>query len=573
MRASSPPAPAAVARPGARGAVDRYGLLAVLALAVLPYLNALNAFWVGDDYNYVVPKTLATVINFFNPVGRAAYRPTNWLTWAVDYQLFGPNPPGWHLTGLLLHAVCTLLVVLLTRELVAAWRPGDGGAGRWLPLLTGAFFAVHPSHPETVTWTGGRADLPFALGLFLAAWAFARWRRGGGARWYALAAVGVWLAILGKEAGLIAPLALLLIDLTLPARPGAATGAAPRGGGRALALALAEPAARVALFLAAMAALLVVFGNGAGALMPLLLLAAGWPLARRAQAGGAASGWGRLAALVRVETPFWVMAGGYAALRVGLSLVGLGRLMYGAETQFNVGPGTLLDAVAGYILIAVGAWEAPATVATWALAARLGLIAAALLVVGLAVWRLGRPALFAALWMPATALVTYEASANRWFYAASFGLCLLAALACHALARRGRAWGLAPAALLIAAWAALTLTVNTRWVESGEVARGIVAQIRAVAPDPPRPATFYMANPPYSYRGVLLFNSGFALAPAYAYQDYTGITGYELQEHAAQAQAALANPALVGPNPVFLRYEAGRLIRYPSLAALVAAGR
>ena len=80
-----------------------------------------------------------------------------------------------------------------------------------------------------------------------------------------------------------------------------------------------------------------------------------------------------------------------------------------------------------------------------------------------------------------------------------------------------------------------------------------------------------MANPPFLYRGVLLFNSGFSEAPSYAYQDYRTVRGYELQEHAAQVQAALADPAQMGPHPVFLRYENGRLVEYPSLAALVAA--
>jgi hypothetical protein len=206
----------AEAAPGGR--VTRAAWIAVLALAVLPYLNAIPAFWVGDDYNYVVPKTLETIVNFFNAVGRAAYRPTNWLTWALDYTLFGNAPPGWHLTSLALHVLNTTLVVLLLRELARAWWPDRPARQVVVPFLTGAFFAVHPTHPETVTWTGGRADVAFAVGLFLGAWALARWRAGGRRepRLYLVAGLGVWLAIMGKEAGLVAPLALLLVDWAMP---------------------------------------------------------------------------------------------------------------------------------------------------------------------------------------------------------------------------------------------------------------------------------------------------------------------------------------------------------------------
>src|SRR4051794_23947430 len=88
----------------------RWALPAALLLGVLPYINSFNAFWVGDDYNYVVPKTPEVVLNFFNPVGRAVYRPLTWLSWAADYALFGPEPLGWKITSLALHLISTVLI-------------------------------------------------------------------------------------------------------------------------------------------------------------------------------------------------------------------------------------------------------------------------------------------------------------------------------------------------------------------------------------------------------------------------------------------------------------------------------
>jgi hypothetical protein len=549
----------APARPGATAAHN--GLVAVLALGVLAYLNALNAFWVGDDFNYVVPKALDTVLNFANPVGRAQFRPLGWISWVIDYTLYGPIPLGWHLTSLALHLANTLLIVLLLRRLARHWWPQDSAARTWVPLVAGAFFAVHPAHPEAVTWISARFDLLAGLGTFLACWAFVHWRDGGPRGFYILTWLAAWWAMMSKESGLLVPLALLLIDLALGTAQGRRLWAAGEWG--ALLRTAGGVLLRAGLALLAMSALLALLGRDGGRALPLVVLLAGLalpPPQRTADHPG--GGW--LLRLGRVHAPFLGMAAAYAGLRVGMALTGQGRLMYGAETHLQFGPSRLLDSAAGYLLIGLGAWDAPAWVAGWPVAVKLGLVLVALVLAGYAVRRLGRPALFAALWVPATALLTFDAAADRWFYIPSFGFCLLAAELLYLAGRARPLVRTVPATALILLWLGLTLAANTRWVESGEVARGIINQIRAFHPDLPRPATFYLANPPYSYNGILLFNTGYQVAPNFAYQDYRTIHTYIVDPPAPL-------PADLGPHPVFLRYEAGRMVEYPTLAALIAA--
>src|SRR5947208_13903813 len=81
--------------------------LGVLVLAVVTaYASAPFNFWVADDYNYIVPKSLDKVIAFFDPTvpSRGFYRPLNWTSWSIDYALWGKSPFGWHLSSILLHA-------------------------------------------------------------------------------------------------------------------------------------------------------------------------------------------------------------------------------------------------------------------------------------------------------------------------------------------------------------------------------------------------------------------------------------------------------------------------------------
>jgi hypothetical protein len=82
-----------------------------------------------------------------------------------------------------------------------------------------------------------------------------------------------------------------------------------------------------------------------------------------------------------------------------------------------------------------------------------------------------------------------------------------------------------------------------------------------------------MANPPPTYKGALLFNSGFGSAVYLLYHDWDRIKSYNLAEDHAQVQAALADPDKVGLNPIFLRYEDGNIVEFQSLQALVEADR
>jgi hypothetical protein len=489
------------------------GLALAVALMLAAYAVAANAWWVGDDYNYVVPKGWAQVLNLFNPVGRPQYRPLNWLTWAADWALFGPEPLGWRLTAYAMHGLNIISAALLGRAIT-------GRAD--VALLGAALFGVHPALTEDVTWTSGRNDVSFALAWLPALWLWVRWRQGAGRRTGLAAIVRGVISILGKETAVLLPLASLWIE--------------------------------------------VIFGRGW----------ARWPGRRDA-------GWWRDPAtwlrLLRDHLPFIGISVGYVALRVGLALTAQGRLMYGeGQLGFLAHP---LEVVAGYMVLATGAWQAVPLVGGWPLAVRVGIVVAGgLIAVGAVRW-LGRFALFALGWIALTLVLTTQAVAYRWFYVPALGVAWLIAWAwawlwdAHRRARRagrGGTWpsvaALAVLVISLGGWSALTVEMNVRWVESGREAQRLLAEIRALVPDPPRPATFYMANPPYSYQGVLLFNSGFGSCINLLYHDWTTIRAYELRESAAQVGAALADPARVGPNPVFLRYEDGHIVRYPSLRAL-----
>lgn len=133
----------------------------------------------------------------------ANWHPVTWLSHMVDVSLFGMNPAGHHLTSLLLHALNSLLLFFLFRDMTGQALPS---------ALTAALFALHPLHVESVAWIAERKDLLSTLFMILTLWGYREYvRRPGGIRYLGII---VWygLALMSKPMAVTLPFVLLLLD-------------------------------------------------------------------------------------------------------------------------------------------------------------------------------------------------------------------------------------------------------------------------------------------------------------------------------------------------------------------------
>lgn len=128
-----------------------------------------------------------------------------WRLWGSDEPNAAPEArgigaPGYHVTNLLLHALCALLLwrVLLRLAIPGAW---------WAALS----WAVHPVCVESVAWISElKNTLSLAFGLAsVSAWL--RWSDTGKRMAWALSLLGFALALLAKPAVVPLPVLLLLI--------------------------------------------------------------------------------------------------------------------------------------------------------------------------------------------------------------------------------------------------------------------------------------------------------------------------------------------------------------------------
>jgi protein O-mannosyl-transferase len=154
------------------------------------------------------------------------YMPVTWLSFGLDFVVWGMDPVGYHLTSLLLHAANAALVLLVASRLLA--RAGEFPSAARLAGAAAAalFFAVHPLRAASVAWATERRDVLSGFFLLLAVLAYLRAADGGDRRhrWLAASVATYVLALGAKAVVMTLPVVLLLLDVyplgRLPAHPG-----------------------------------------------------------------------------------------------------------------------------------------------------------------------------------------------------------------------------------------------------------------------------------------------------------------------------------------------------------------
>ena len=78
------------------------------------------------------------------------WHPLTWFSHMLDVELYGMNPGAHHLTNLLLHALTTLLLFLVLKQMTGELWPSS---------FVAALFAIHPLNVESVAWISERKNV------------------------------------------------------------------------------------------------------------------------------------------------------------------------------------------------------------------------------------------------------------------------------------------------------------------------------------------------------------------------------------------------------------------------------
>jgi protein O-mannosyl-transferase len=163
-----------------------------------------------DDDKYVTENphitggiTLQSVVWAFTRPHSYMWHPLTSLSHLLDYELFGLNPFGHHLTSLLLHIANVLLLFWVLKWLTGA---------AWPSAFVAAVFAVHPLQTESVAWVAERKNVLSALFWILTIAAYIRFTQHPSIGRYSLVVLTFSLGLMAKPIVVTLPCVLLLLD-------------------------------------------------------------------------------------------------------------------------------------------------------------------------------------------------------------------------------------------------------------------------------------------------------------------------------------------------------------------------
>jgi hypothetical protein len=177
-------------------------LVALGALAVLPYLPVLSQPFISDDYLQIWLGRKYGPVSGWEALAQDALYRARAVSLVMTYwteRLFGFQPLPFYVSSILLHVVNSWLVFWLGLRL---------GLGRRGAAAAAAFFAVYEGHQEAVMWYAAVHELTVFAFVALALLAWMRFEACRRLIWLAAALGAFVLALLSKESA-VAAVALL----------------------------------------------------------------------------------------------------------------------------------------------------------------------------------------------------------------------------------------------------------------------------------------------------------------------------------------------------------------------------
>lgn len=177
--------------------------LVYLQVLVAGFSNFDDPYYVTENMHVRQGLNLHGIGWAFTSTAVANWHPLTWISLELDYELFGLNPAGFHLTNLVLHLANTLLVFWTLRVYTRSL---------WGSACVAALFGIHPLHVESVAWVTERKDVLSTLFWLLAMLAYYRYAARPSLMRYLIVAMLLALGLMAKQMLVTLPCVFLLLD-------------------------------------------------------------------------------------------------------------------------------------------------------------------------------------------------------------------------------------------------------------------------------------------------------------------------------------------------------------------------
>ncbi len=186
-----------------------YVVLTLATLAVFWQVRSFD-FVNFDDNTYILMNdnimsglTLQGVCWAFSTFDADFWHPLTRLSLMLDYQLYGLNAGGYHMTNVALHLLTTLLLFWLFNRMTGSV---------WRSAFVAAVFALHPLHVETVAWITKRKDVLCAFFGMFTLCLYILYKEKPDVKRYLLVLCFFFLALMSKSMAVTLPFVMILLD-------------------------------------------------------------------------------------------------------------------------------------------------------------------------------------------------------------------------------------------------------------------------------------------------------------------------------------------------------------------------
>lgn len=147
-------------------------VLSLVLLAVLAYANSLNnAFLNWDDGAYVFNNihirelTVENIKHLLSDYYIGEWFPLQMLSYLFDYQIWGLDVRGYHLTNLLFHTGSVILLYLIFQAI--GYKKNEA-------FVAGVLFAIFPPSVEAIAWVSQRKSVMCMFFMLLSFYLYVR---------------------------------------------------------------------------------------------------------------------------------------------------------------------------------------------------------------------------------------------------------------------------------------------------------------------------------------------------------------------------------------------------------------
>jgi len=167
------------------------------------FLNFDDNKYITDNWNVQAGFTRESIHWAFTKSHYGEWQPITWLSYILDYQLYGLNPKGYLLTSLFFHIANSLILFMVLLRMTGAL---------WQCSFVAALFAFHPLNVESVAWAAERKNVLSTLFWLLTMWAYIRYAEKPNIKRYGSMILFFILGLMSKPMLITLPFVLLLMD-------------------------------------------------------------------------------------------------------------------------------------------------------------------------------------------------------------------------------------------------------------------------------------------------------------------------------------------------------------------------